>query len=403
MDIHRIRKDFPGLDVKVHGHPLIYFDSAATSQKPQSVINAITEYYTDYTANVHRGIYTTSEKATYAYESVREKVAQFLHAPGSENIVFTKGTTESINMVAYAWAGKHLSEDDEVLITEMEHHSNMVPWQILSKRNGFQLNYIPLNQNGELDLSQLDTLINEKTKLVSITHQSNVFGTVNPIRDIIKMAHDRGAVVLVDGAQSVPHQSVDVQELDCDLLAFSGHKMLGPTGVGVLYGKTEILESMDPFHGGGEMINRVTLEGSTWNDIPHRFEAGTPNIAQVIGLGAAMDYLEEIGMENIHEMEKKITDHARQALSNIHGLQMYCSPSGGAVIPFNIDGVPASDLAQFLDQDGIAIRAGHHCAQPAMDRYGVSSMMRASFYLYNTHDEVDRFVKSIVNILTYFH
>ena len=403
MDIHRIRKDFPGLDVKVHGHPLIYFDSAATSQKPQSVINAITEYYTDYTANVHRGIYTTSEKATYAYESVREKVAQFLHAPGSENIVFTKGTTESINMVAYAWAGKHLSEDDEVLITEMEHHSNMVPWQIVSKRNGFQLNYIPLNQNGELDLSQLDTLINEKTKLVSITHQSNVFGTVNPIRDIIKMAHDRGAVVLVDGAQSVPHQSVDVQELDCDLLAFSGHKMLGPTGVGVLYGKTEILESMDPFHGGGEMINRVTLEGSTWNDIPHRFEAGTPNIAQVIGLGAAMDYLEEIGMENIHEMEKKITDHARQALSNIHGLQMYCSPSVGAVIPFNIDGVPASDLAQFLDQDGIAIRAGHHCAQPAMDRYGVSSMMRASFYLYNTHDEVDRFVKSIVNILTYFH
>ncbi len=403
IDLKKIRSEFPGLQINVHGKPYIYFDSAATSQKPKMVIDAVTSYYTDYTANVHRGIYFTSEKATNHYESVRAQVAQFINAPSERNIIFTKGTTESINMVAYSWARKHLKLGDEILITEMEHHSNLVPWQIAAQDTGAILKYIPITMDGTLDLSDIGSLLNPNTKLFAITQQSNVLGTVNPIKALVRKAHDMGAVVLVDAAQSVPHQVVDVQDLNCDFLAFSGHKMLGPTGVGVLYGKMEILDDMTPFHGGGEMINRVTMQESTWNDIPYRFEAGTPNIAQVIGLGAAIDYLNDIGMATVHFYEQELLAHAKNALSDIDGITIYGPENNcGAVIPFNIDGIHAADLAQFLDQDGIAVRAGHHCAQPIMDKLGVSSTVRASFYVYNTKDEVDQFIQCLNIIKKYF-
>ena len=393
FDVKNIRKDFPIFAEQPDN--FVYLDSSATTLKPQSVIDAVAGYYSKYSANVHRSIYTIGEQATAEYEGSRLKVAKLINTD-SKSIIFTRGTTESINLVAYTWARKYLKAGDEILLTEMEHHSNLIPWQLCAKETGAILKHIPFNEDGTLDLSDPEKWFTHKTKLVSVIHQSNVFGTVNPIKDIIKMAHDVGAIVLVDAAQSVPHQKVDVQELGCDFLAFSGHKMLGPTGVGVLYGKPELLEEMPPFLGGGEMIRTVSLNDSTWNDIPWKFEAGTPNIAQAIGLGAAVDYINQIGMETIHNREQELLNYALEKMLEIPEINIYgAAPERGAVISFNVDNIHPHDLAQFLDYDGIAIRAGHHCAQPIMKKLGVSATGRASFYVYNSKDDVDRLCESI--------
>jgi len=393
------RKDFP-----IFGEPseeFVYLDSSATTLKPQAVIDAVAGYYSKYSANVHRSIYSIGEQATAEYEGSRKKVAKFINAD-SHSIVFTKGTTEAINLVAYTWARKNLKAGDEILLTEMEHHSNLIPWQLCAKETGAVLKFIPFDENGELDLSDPEKWFTTKTKLVSVIHQSNVFGTVNPIKEIIKMAHDVGAIVLVDAAQSVPHQKVDVLDLGCDFLAFSGHKMLGPTGVGILYGKPELLEEMTPFLGGGEMIKNVSLTESTWNDIPWKFEAGTPNIAQAIGLGAAIDYINEVGMEEIHEYEQYLLLYALEKMREIPEINIYGQAAErGAVISFNVDNIHPHDLSQLLDSDGIAIRAGHHCAQPIMKKLGVSATGRASFYVYNKKDDVDRLCESLVKTVKF--
>jgi cysteine desulfurase/selenocysteine lyase len=393
-----IRADFPIFKA----HPeLVYLDSAATSQTPKQVTDAIQEYYENFNANVHRTIYSIGNQATLAFESAREKVAKFIHAEESKSVIFTKSATEAINLTAHAWGRKYLSAGDEILITEMEHHSNIVPWQLIAKATGADLKYIPITEHGELE--NWENCISDKTKIVAVTQQSNVFGTVNPIKDIVEKAHSAGAVVLVDAAQSVPHLQVDVQDLGCDFFAFSGHKMLGPTGVGVLFGKTDLLEEMDPFLGGGEMIKTVTMETSTWNDIPHKFEAGTPNIAQAIGLGAAVDYLSEIGMDSVHAHEQVLLQYALDALSDISGVTLYGNPQNrGGVVSFNMDDIHPHDVAQFLDNDGIAVRAGHHCAQPIMKRLGVSATCRASVYLYNTKSEIDQLASSLEKIKSVF-
>jgi len=400
IDISKIRSDFPIFADK----SLVYLDSAATTQKPQHVINAVSDFYSNYYANVHRGIYELSMKATEAYHTARQKVANFINASDWRSIVFTGGTTESINLVAYSWARKNLKNGDEILITEMEHHSNIVPWQLIAKETGVILKYIPINTDGTLDLNKIDELITNKTKLVSVIHQSNVFGTINPIKDIIVKAKSVNALTFIDAAQSIPHSHVDVQDFDCDFLAFSGHKMLGPTGIGVLYGKTELLDLMSPFMGGGDMINSVTMTESTWNDIPYKFEAGTPNIAQAIGLGAAIDYINKIGLTNIHDYVKHLINIALEKLRTIDGLTIYGYQVGesSSVISFNLEGVHPHDLAQFLDQDGIAVRAGHHCAQPIMDKLRVSSTIRASFYLYNTEEEIDKLCVSLKKTANFF-
>ena len=400
-DINKIRSDFPIFKDKV----LVYLDSAATTQKPKQVIDAVSDFYSNYNANVHRGIYELSMKATEAYHSARQKVANFINASDWRSIVFTGGTTESINLVAYSWARKNLQKGDELLITEMEHHSNIVPWQLVAKEIGVIIKYISVNINGTLDLSNINELITNNTKLVSVIHQSNVFGTINPIKKIINRAKQVGAITVIDAAQSIPHSHVDVPDLDCDFLAFSGHKMLGPTGIGILCGKTELLDSMSPFMGGGDMINSVTMTKSTWNDIPYKFEAGTPNIAQAIGLGAAIDYINEIGLTNIQDYVKHLVKTALGKLRAIDGLTIYGHQVGesSSVISFNLEGVHPHDLAQFLDQDGIAVRAGHHCAQPIMDKLSVSSTIRASFYLYNTEEEIDKLCASLIKTASFFH
>ena len=393
FDVKNIRRDFPIFANQPDN--FVYLDSSATTLKPQSVIDAVAGYYSKYSANVHRSIYAIGEEATAEYEGSRLKVAKLINA-NTKSIIFTRGTTESINLVAYTWARKNIKAGDEILLTEMEHHSNLIPWQLCAQETGAILKHIPFNEDGTLDLSDPEKWFTHKTKLVSVIHQSNVFGTVNPIKDIIKIAHDVGAIVLVDAAQSVPHQTVDVQDMDCDFLAFSGHKMLGPTGVGVLYGKPELLEAMPPFLGGGEMIRTVSLNDSTWNDIPWKFEAGTPNIAQAIGLGAAVDYINQIGMETIHNREQELLNYALEKMQEIPGINIYgAAQKRGAVISFNVDNIHPHDLAQFLDYDGIAIRAGHHCAQPIMKKLGVSATGRASFYVYNSKDDVDRLCESI--------
>ena len=393
FDVKNIRRDFPIFANQPDN--FVYLDSSATTLKPQSVIDAVAGYYSKYSANVHRSIYAIGEEATAEYEGSRLKVAKLINA-NTKSIIFTRGTTESINLVAYTWARKNIKAGDENLLTEMEHHSNLIPWQLCAQETGAILKHIPFNEDGTLDLSDPEKWFTHKTKLVSVIHQSNVFGTVNPIKDIIKIAHDVGAIVLVDAAQSVPHQTVDVQDMDCDFLAFSGHKMLGPTGVGVLYGKPELLEAMPPFLGGGEMIRTVSLNDSTWNDIPWKFEAGTPNIAQAIGLGAAVDYINQIGMETIHNREQELLNYALEKMLEIPEINIYgAAPERGAVISFNVDNIHPHDLAQFLDYDGIAIRAGHHCAQPIMKKLGVSATGRASFYVYNSKDDVDRLCESI--------
>ncbi|MCC6458351.1 MAG: cysteine desulfurase [Caldilineaceae bacterium] len=387
--IERIRQDFPILARQVGDKALVYLDNAATSQKPEAVLQAMDDYYRRYNANVHRGVHRLSEEATAAYEQARLKVARFIHAPSDKQIIFTRGTTEGINLVANTWGRANLGPGNEVLITEMEHHSNIVPWQILRDQLGFTLRYIPLTESGELDLSQLDTLITPATKLVSFVHVSNVVGTVNPVQEIVAAARAVGAKVLVDGAQSVPHMPVDVQALDVDFFVFSSHKMCGPTGLGVLYGKRDLLEAMPPWQGGGDMIREVKMSGSKWNTLPYKFEAGTPAVAEAIGLGAAVDYLSGLDMEWIHDQEQALVRYAYERLSQIEGLHIVGPEQRAGLVAFTLNDVHPHDLSAILDQDGIAVRAGHHCAQPIHDRLGIVATARASFYFYNTPDEVD--------------
>ena len=394
LDIDQIRNDFPAYRKK-DGN-FIYLDSASTSQKPEFVIDAISSYYSSYAANIHRALYEIGEKATDKYEKVREKVKQFINVPDSHVVIFTGGTTESINLIAYSWGSNNLSNGDQILITEMEHHSNIVPWQLLCSRSNASLNYIPIIKDGTLELEKLKENILPKTKLISLTHQSNVFGTINPLNNIIDEAKKIGAITVIDGAQAVPHMKVDIKKLGCDFYAFSGHKMLGPTGVGVLIARKNILEEIDPFMGGGEMINSVNMDESTWNEVPWKFEAGTPNIAQVIGLGAAIDYIEKIGIENIHQHEQELLHYGLDLLDQNKDVTLYGKADNrGAVIPFNLENIHPHDLAKFLDTDGICIRAGHHCAQPIMNKLGVSATARASFYLYNTKEDIEKLVESI--------
>jgi len=388
----------------VDGHPLAYLDNAATSQKPAVVIAAMDDYYRRFNSNVHRGVHTLSEEATAAYEASRLRVGRFINSPSDKQIVFTSGTTESINLVANSWGRANLGPGDEVLITEMEHHSNIVPWQILRDQVGFTLRYIPITLEGELDLSEIDELINEHTKLVSFVHVSNVLGTINPAAKLTDLAHSVGAKVLLDGAQSVPHMPVDVQALDVDFLAFSGHKMCGPTGVGVLYGKRELLEEMPPWMGGGEMIREVKMSGSKWNTVPYKFEAGTPAIAEVIGLGAAVDYLSELGMETVVVHDRELVTYAWEQLSRVEGLRILgpAPERRSSLISFTFADIHPHDLSAVLDKDGVAVRAGHHCAQPIHDRFGVTGSARASMYFYNTTNEIDQLVKGLDKALELF-
>ena len=400
MDARAIRRDFPILERMVHGKPLIYLDNAATSHKPTAVLNALDDYYRRYNSNIHRGIHLLSEEATAAYEGARETVARFLSAPAPETLVFTRNTTEAINLVAQGWGRRHVKAGDEILLTEMEHHSNLVPWQMLAQQAGATLRFIPVTDQGLLDLTTLPALLTERTRMVAVTMMSNVLGTIPPVGAIIQAAHARGAVVLLDGAQAVPHLPVNVRGLDCDFLAFSAHKMLGPTGVGVLYGKPEHLEAMDPVFGGGDMIREVWLDHSTWNEAPWKFEAGTPNIADVIAFGAAVDYLSALGMANVQQHEQSLTAYALKVLGAMEDLVIYGPRDAalrGGVVAFNVGGLHPHDLGQLLDAEGIAVRAGHHCCQPLMRTLGVAGTARASFYIYNHPDEVDALARALVN------
>ena len=405
LDVASIRDDFPILSRTVYGKPLVYLDNAATSQKPRQVISALTEYYEGYNSNVHRGVHALSMEATDRFEEAREKVARFIGASQSEEIIWTRNTTEAINLVAGSWGRANLQPGDEIVTTEIEHHSNLVPWQRVTQERGATLRFLRLGDDGKLDLDEIDSVINERTKLVSIVHASNSLGTINPVKEITARARAVGAAVMIDGAQSVPHMSVDVQDLDCDFLAFSGHKMLGPTGIGVLYAKREVLETMEPFLTGGEMVLSVTLDGATWNDLPMRFEAGTPNIADAIALGAAVDYLDSTGMDNIRRHEVLLTDYAMSRLREIEELVIFGAEAAedrGGVISFHTSDVHPHDLGTYLDQQGIAVRTGHHCTMPVMQKLGVAATTRASFYLYNTEEEVDHLVDSLKSALRYF-
>lgn len=405
LNVAQIRTAFPILQVEAHpGVPLIYLDSAATSQKPSVVIEAMNAYYRGYNANVHRGIHRLSEDATAAYEGARGKVQAFINADSAENIIYTRNTTEAINLVAYSWARTNLQPGDEVLITAMEHHANIVPWQLITEMTGATLRHLPFRADGTLDLAQLPNLLTDKTKLFAFTAVSNVFGTINPVRELVDAAHAVGALALVDAAQAVPHMPVDVQAWDCDFMAFSAHKMCGPTGIGILYGKRDLLEAMPPFMGGGDMIRRVGLEKSTWAELPHKFEAGTPPIAEAIGLGAAVDYLSGLGMENVHTYEQFITNYAVEALSDVPGLTILgpgASQRAG-VAAFTLDGVHPHDIAQLLDAEGIAVRAGHHCAMPLHKICGVNASARASFYVHTTSGEIDKLVTSLYRVRSVF-
>lgn len=400
-----VREDFPILKRVVHGKPLIYLDSASSSQKPRQVIEALTRYYQEYNANIHRGIYQIAEEATQAYEQARVKLAAFINARRPEEVVFTRSTTEAINLVAYAWGRANIGEGDEIILTEMEHHSNLVPWQLLAAEKGATLKFIPFDGQGVLQLDEYERLLSERTQLVAVTHQSNVLGTINPVKEITRKAHAAGAKVLVDGAQSVPHMPVDVQDLNIDFLAFSGHKMCGPTGAGALWARYEILDAMPPFHGGGEMIMLVQLEKSSYKDPPHKFEAGTQSIADSIVLGVAVDYLQQIGMAAIREHEKQLTAYAVSRLSETPGIRIFgprdLERRGGAV-SFELDAVHPHDVAQVLDQEGIAVRAGHHCTQPLHRRLGVSATTRASFYLYNNEADIDVLARGLGTVRRIF-
>ena len=384
------------------GSDLVYLDNAATTQKPQSVLDEVDSLYREANANVHRALYALGSEATERFENSRKKVAKYIGANSEKEIVFTSGTTESINLLARSF-GNTLKPGDEILISEMEHHSNIVPWQMTAQRTGATLKYLSIKETGELDISNPEKYFTSNTKIISLTHMSNVLGTINPIKKLSAKAHQVGAIMIVDGAQGASHLPVDVKELGCDFYAFSGHKMLGPTGIGVLWGKTEHLDGMDPFMGGGEMINTVTMESSTWNDIPYKFEAGTPNFAQAVGLGAAIDYLQNIGMDNIAAHEQMLIKYALGKLNQIDGLRIHGSAKDrGGVISFNMDGIHPHDLAQFLNEDNIAIRVGHHCAQPLLKTLGETATARMSFYIYNDESDVDKFCESLETIKNYF-
>jgi cysteine desulfurase / selenocysteine lyase len=403
FDVEKIRSDFPALQLKVNGHPLIYSDNGATTQKPQQVIDAVSGYYSASNANVHRGLHYLAEKATAGYEDARKKAGHFINAASEKEIILTSGTTAGINLVAHGWGSKFLKKDDEIILTEMEHHSNIVPWHLLAGRNGVKVRFAEIDDDGILKTDQLNALINDKTRLIVLTQMSNVLGTINPVKEITENARKKGIKVLVDAAQSVPNMKVDVQELGCDFLTFSAHKMVGPTGIGVLYARKELLEEMDPFLGGGEMIETVSKEKTTWASVPHKFEAGTPNIAGAFGFSAAIDYLQELGMDNIYTYKKRLTSYAIDCMKRINGLKIFGkAPQRGSAISFQLKNVHPFDLAQFLDQFGVAIRAGHHCAQPLMKRLDVSATSRASLYFYNTFQEVDIFVDKLEKAITFF-
>lgn len=401
-----IRKDFPILARQVHGKPLVYLDSTASSQKPVAVIEAMTEYYEMYHANVHRGVYELSEEATARMEKARVKVARFINARRSKQVIFTRNTTESINLVAYSWGSANITANDIIVLTEMEHHSNLIPWQLLAQRTGARLEFVPVTDDGLLNLDVYAQLLQMQPKLVAFTHMSNVLGTINAAQDMIAQAHAAGAIVLLDAAQSVPHMHVDVEALDADFLCFSGHKMLGPTGIGVLYGKRELLEAMPPFMGGGDMIRRVGLRESSWNDLPWKFEAGTPAIAEAIGLGVAVDYLEALGMVEVFKHEQEMTRYALERLQAIPDLTVYGPDvtKRGGVISFTLADIHPHDLASILDQEmGVAIRAGHHCAQPLMERYDLTATARASFYVYTIQEDIDALVQGLHKALQIFN
>ena len=403
FDVARIREDFPLLKQMVYGKPLVYLDNAATSQKPQSVIDTLVRYYTTENANVHRGVHTLSQLATDDYEQARTQARKFINAKEDGEIIFVRGTTEAINLVAQTFGRQKISQGDEIIISTMEHHSNIVPWQILCQEKGANLRVIPINDAGELLLDEYEKLINPRTKLVSIVHQSNALGTINPVEEIVQIAHGQGVPVLLDGAQAIAHVSVDVQQLGCDFYAFSGHKLYGPTGIGVLYGKAELLEEMPPYQAGGEMIRSVTFEKTLYNVLPNKFEAGTPNIAGAIGLGAAISYVNNIGMDQIFAYESELLQYGTERLSAIGGLTlMGTAAKKGSVLSFVMDGVHPHDIGTILDAEGIAIRTGHHCAQPLMDRFGVPATARASLAFYNTKQEIDVLVKGIDRVIEVF-
>jgi cysteine desulfurase / selenocysteine lyase len=403
IDWDAIREDFPILREQAHGHPLIYFDSAATSQKPRNVLHALRHYYEHENANVHRGLHELSSRATEAYEKSRERVASYLGATSGDEIVFTRGTTESINLVAQAWGEKFLREGDVILLTEMEHHSNLVPWQLLAERKGVQLRFVPVHDDGTLALESLPSLLTREVKLFAFTHISNSLGTINPVADLCQKARAVGAITLVDAAQSAGHLPINVHELGCDFFALSGHKMCGPTGIGVLYGRAEILDSMPPWHGGGEMIVSVTLEKSVFKKAPHRFEAGTPNIAGAIGLAAAVDYIEQIGRPAIFEHDAHLTGYAMERLVELPGMRMLGPRAPrGALVGFVMEAAHPHDLTTFADRYGLALRGGHHCNQPLMRRFGLPGTTRASFYFYNTTEEIDRMIEILHKAVRFF-
>lgn len=402
-DVERIRNDFPILKQLAHGHPLVYFDNAATTQKPQSVIDALTNYYSETNANIHRGIHLFSERATKAFEHVREKVQKFINARHSSEIIFVRGTTEAINLVAHSYGRSQLQAGDEILISEMEHHSNIVPWQLVCEQTGATLNVVPINDAGELNIEEYQRRLHSRTKLVALTHLSNALGTINPIRELVTLAHEKNIPVLIDGAQAISHLSVDVQYLDCDFYAFSGHKLYGPTGIGVLYGKAALLEKMPPYQGGGDMISQVTFARSTYKNIPYRFEAGTPDIAGVIGLGAAIDYLQILTLDSIAAYERSLLEYATQALQAIPGLRIIGTAQHKAsILAFVLSDIHPHDIGTVLDHQGIAIRAGHHCAMPLMERFKVPATARASFAFYNTKAEIDILVAGILRVIEVF-
>lgn len=396
FDVEQVRKKFPILQEKIHNKTLVYFDNAATSQKPRVVVEALDSYYLHLNSNIHRAAHYLAAKATQAYEDTREKLKNYLNASATEEILFTRGVTEAVNLVASSWGRCNIVQGDEIILSEMEHHSNIVPWQLLAEEKGAKIRVIPVNDAGELILEEYEKLLNERTKIVSVVHVSNALGTINPVKEIIQLAHQRGAMVFLDGAQANVHLEIDVQDLDCDFYAISAHKVYGPTGIGALYGKKHLLEKMPPYHGGGEMIREVSFEKTTYNDLPHKFEAGTPNIADGIAFKAALDFVDELGKKNISQHEEALLQYANLQLSQIEGLKIIGQAKDKiSVISFIVDGVHHSDLGTLLDADGIAIRTGHHCTQPLMKRFGIAGTSRISFAMYNTMEEIDQLIKSL--------
>jgi cysteine desulfurase/selenocysteine lyase len=403
LDVERIRKDFPILHQEVHGRPLVYLDSAATSQKPQVVLDALAEYYARDNANVHRGVHQLSERATEAYEGARARIQRFLNAAHPREIVFVRGTTEGINLVAQTYGRRTVGPGDEVIITALEHHSNIVPWQMLCEETGATLRVVPIDDAGEVDLDAYERLLGERTRLVAVAHVSNALGTIVPVKRMIEAAHHHGIAVLVDGAQAAPHMRVDVRDLDCDFYTFSGHKTYGPTGIGVLYGKTALLETMPPYQGGGDMIKSVSFEKTVYNDLPYKFEAGTPNIAGAIGLGAALEYLDDLGLDRVAAHEQALLVHGTERLTALPGLRLVgTAREKASVLSFLVDGVHAHDVGSILDREGIAVRTGHHCAMPVMTRFGIAATARASLAVYNTREDIDALVEALAKVREIF-